>query len=252
MLVRLKRGWRLFATAISFTCFGLGGLVLAVLLLLLALFNRDPQRRVNRARFCIQLAFRCFVAMMEFLGVISVRWYGVEKLAHQRGVLVLANHPSLIDYVLIASKLPDCNCIVKEALWSNVFMGGVIRAAGYISNNQGGSMLEGCHQSMLAGDNLLIFPEGTRSQEGMPIELQRGAGNIAARTDAEILFCHIDVTPRMLAKTDPWHYIPETKPVFSVTIGEKLAVETLLDADLPKSRAARELTRVFSEKLQPK
>jgi 1-acyl-sn-glycerol-3-phosphate acyltransferase len=242
----------LVATAISFACFGLGGLVLAVFLLLLALFTRDKQRRAKRARYCIQLTFRFFVGLMVGLGAIAVRWHGAEKLSGQRGGLVLANHPSLIDYVLLASKLPDCNCIVKEALWRNVFMGGVIRAAGYIPNNQGATMLEGCRQSMLAGDNLLIFPEGTRSQEGVAMKLQRGAGNIAARTEVEVLFCHITVTPRTLAKTDPWYYIAKTKPVFNVTIGDKLAVETLFEADVPKSRVARELTRIFSDRLQPK
>ncbi|ROS01591.1 1-acyl-sn-glycerol-3-phosphate acyltransferase [Sinobacterium caligoides] len=244
-----SRLWRLCGTAVSFACFGLGGLFLALFILPVARLS-SSSHGINRARRCIQLAFRAFVGMMRLLGVIEVRWQGLEKLRQQRGVMVIGNHPSLIDYVLIASQLPNCNCIVKRQLWSNPFLGGVVRAAGYIANDEGVTMVEACRRTLSAGDNLLIFPEGTRSREGEAMTLQRGAGNVAMRVQPQIVLCHITVVPRMLAKTDPWYYVPKTKSTFNVRIGETLDVSALVDPQAPLTVGARQLTRQFAEHLQ--
>ncbi|WP_040502940.1 lysophospholipid acyltransferase family protein, partial [Herbaspirillum lusitanum] len=159
----LNKYWRVGGTAISFIAFGVGGIVLRLMIFpLLNLIVRDEQSRILWARRIIRLAFRAFVELMSALGVLSYRISGRERL-QRKGLLILANHPSLIDTVLLMAFVEQADCIVKSALWRNPFTRGPVRAAGYISNAHGPELVDDCISSMRSGGNLIIFPEGTRT-----------------------------------------------------------------------------------------
>ena len=68
---------------------------------------------------------------------------GGERLQRD-GLLVLANHPTLIDVVCLISLLPNADCVVKRAVARNPFMRGPVRAAGYISNDDGAGLVDDC------------------------------------------------------------------------------------------------------------
>lgn len=104
------------ATGLCFTVFGLGGVIGRVLIFpLLRIVVRDERRRVLLARRLIRAAFCAFVALMRGLGVISVEVHGRERL-QRHGMLILSNHPSLIDVVLLMAMIDRADCIVKSAL----------------------------------------------------------------------------------------------------------------------------------------
>ena len=48
------------------------------------------------------------------------------------GIVIAPNHPTMLDAVLIMSRLPRVVCITKAALWDNWALGGGIRLAGYM------------------------------------------------------------------------------------------------------------------------
>ena len=94
---------------------------------------------------------------------------------------MLANHPSLIDVVVLISIIPNADCVVKAHLFKNPFLRGVVKNTGYISNADPEGLLVDCKKSLAAGNNLIIFPEGTRTKVGQAVKFQRGAANIALR-----------------------------------------------------------------------
>ena len=81
-----------------------------------------------------QAGFRLFMGMLKRLGCWTT---GSAAYPLPCRALIVANHPSLLDYVILAAELPVCDCIVKRALWHNVFLGGVVRAADYIQRGSG-------------------------------------------------------------------------------------------------------------------
>jgi len=163
MLEKLSLGWRVLATGLSFMLFGLGGLLLRVLVFpLLSLCVREPGSRMRAARAVIRLSFRAFVGVMRLLGVLRYEVRGLEKLDRE-GQLILANHPTLIDTVFLIAFVRNADCIVKGGLWNNPFTRGPVRAAGYICNDRGPELVEDCIASLGAGGNLIVFPEGTRT-----------------------------------------------------------------------------------------
>ncbi len=77
--------------------FGLGGLVLGGLVFpLVRLLVSDGPRRHAISREILRYAFRFFIELMRSVGVLSYELVGFERL-ERRGLLILANHPSLID-----------------------------------------------------------------------------------------------------------------------------------------------------------
>ena len=160
--------WRLIATGLSFALFGLGGLFLRLVVFpLLALFARDPGEHRRRSRLAISRTFHFFVQFMYRSGVLTYRIEGAERLG-KPGQMVIANHPSLIDVVVLISLIPDANCVVKQSLWRNPFTRGPVRAAQYISNSGSMDMLDEAAAALQQGQTLVIFPEGTRTTPGQP------------------------------------------------------------------------------------
>jgi 1-acyl-sn-glycerol-3-phosphate acyltransferase len=254
LLNALNYAWRLFVTGIAFACFFGGGLVLALTVFpTIAVFARSEERRVRVTQAVIHHTFRFYIAMLELLGIIKLEVDGASALLDGNGRMIIANHPTLLDVVLLMSLIPRAQCIVKAELWRSRWLGGVMRWAGYIRNDlEPEALLAACKQAMAEGKSLIIFPEGTRSRPGEAIQFRRGFANIALLSEAEIQLVTIDCRPIMLSKGDPWWKIPEKRSLFRVSVGQRLdAAETL--SYQYRSLAARQLVRrlqsYFTEQL---
>lgn len=243
----LDRAWRTVATAFCFACFGAGGIVIGLIAFpLLIAVSPGKAVRARRAQALIHHTFRFFVSLMRAVGVISLEVNGAQRLA-RGGQLVLANHPSLIDVVILISLLKQTNCIVKSRLWRNPFTRGPILAAGYISNNGGNELVSECIRALERGDNLVVFPEGTRTPLLGDMQLQRGAANIAVRARCIVTPVTIRVSTPMLPKETPWYKVPPARPHFTVTVRDDIDIGQFFTADRPPSLAARDLTRWLHE-----
>ncbi|PQK90381.1 lysophospholipid acyltransferase family protein [Pantoea ananatis] len=250
---RLNRAWRCAMTGFCFALFGIGGLLLSMVwfnLLLLLVWDKGRRRRI--ARRSIAASFRFFLRVAKGVGVLDYRMRGLEHLRQDRGCLVVANHPTLIDYVLLASVMPESDCLVKGALLKNPFVSGVIRAADYLINSQADALLPACRQRLAQGDTILIFPEGTRTRPGEPMTLQRGAANIAVRCGSDLRVVLIHCSEHLLDKQSKWYNVPPAKPLFSVEVRERISIDQFYDADIQEpALAARQLNRHLLLQLQP-
>lgn len=237
--------WRLFATGLSFLCFGAVGLLFALTifpLINIALAFNKPLRQSVSSRI-IHYSWRLFLAMMQALGVLELRLDGIEALRTDRGVIVIANHPSLIDVVLLISLMKNARGIVKQAVWNNPVMRSAVRSANYIPNSDDpDAFMAKCRETLTNGNNIVIFPEGSRSVPGAPMKLQRGFAHLALRLDAPLRLVEIRCDPPTLLKGQKWYDIPATRPCFSVRVAERLDL-TELNLDDTPSRAVRQITR---------
>ena len=245
---RLNRYWRVVATAFCFAVFGMGGLVVrCVVYPALMLGVRNPQRRMALSQDIIHRSFKWFVALMATVGVLTYELHGREKL-QRRGLLVLANHPSLIDVVFLISFVRYANCIVKEKLLRNPFTSGPIRAAGFIANDGGAQLLDDCIATLASGNNLVIFPEGTRTPLEGKVRLQRGAANVAVRGRIDVTPVHIHSSLPMLPKGIPWWQVPARRPHFTISVGDDIEISRFC-ATASDALAARHLTDHLSQSL---
>ncbi|MGR2739535.1 lysophospholipid acyltransferase family protein [Billgrantia sp. Q4P2] len=243
--MNLNRWWRGLGTTLSFITFGIGGLFIGLVIApLLSLCVRDNERRHYLARRLIQRCFRGFINLMQGLGVLDYQFDHQERL-QRPGLLVLANHPSLIDVIFLLAHMPQANCIVKGRLASNPFTRGPIRAAGYITNNGPEGVLEAARESLRKGHSLVLFPEGTRTKPQRPIKFRRGGANIALRTETAITPVLIRCNPTTLTKGEPWYHIPASKVHMELRVLDDLPINH--DNQQPTGQLARQLTDRLSD-----
>lgn len=243
MLERLERCWRVLATGLCFAAFGFGSMLLGAFVFpLLRLVIRHRERRVQVARQLIRLTFRGFIRLMRGTGVLSVEVQGVDRLGGG-GRLILANHPTLIDVVLLMALVERGDCVVKGALSRNPITSGPVRAAGFVFNDDGGEdLLQDCLRSVRGGSNLIIFPEGTRSRTG-PLRLQRGAARIAVHGEVDITPVRIHCVPFTLAKGESWWRVPLQRAHIRIEVGEPIVVSPFIEAAPNLALAARRLNQ---------
>jgi len=240
----IDRTWRLAGTGLAFAMIFGGGAVGAITILpLIAAMRLSGRGGTREAQYAIHWYFRFYIWLLQFLGVIAVDVQGQKELSRIHGTLVVANHPTLLDVVLLMAQMPRAQCIVKHELWNSRYLGGVMRVAGYIPNNlEPAALVEACRRSIELGDNLIIFPEGTRTKPGERPRFQRGFANIALLTAAPIKLVTITCTPLTLTKGEPWWRIPPRRPHFRVQVGDSLDTQELLRRQ-ERSLAARALVR---------
>jgi len=239
---RVDYFWRLFATGLSFLLFGIAGLILSFTVFpVLFLFNRELRQSI--ARNVIRYSWKMYIFFMENLGVLDFETEGLEALQSDRGVIVIANHPSLLDIVLLISMMKNTQCIVKQGVWNNPVMRSAVRSANYIPNSDDPEeLLRKCGESLAMGNNIVIFPEGSRSTPGTPMKLQRGFAQLACRVNAPLRLVEIRCDPPTLLKGQKWYDIPPTRPRFVVRVAERLDMSAM-NLDDARTRAVRQVTR---------
>lgn len=234
--------WRLLATAISFTSFGIGGVLLwLVIFPLMSLWPDSRAAKVARSQRMVHYSFYLFIGLMHRLGVMSYEIIGLEKL-NRPGQLVVANHPTLVDVVFLLSRIKQASCIVKASLWRNPAMRGPILNAGYISNADSEKMLADCAAWLQAGGAMIVFPEGTRSVPGQSYRFQRGAAAIALLAGTVLTPVTLVCTPSTLTKGLPWYRIPPRRFHLQMRVGDDIGLEEFQRLQ-PRSIAVRRLTQ---------
>lgn len=242
LLDKIRYGWRWLATAFSFFMFGVGGVVIPLVVVpILYCLPGGRIRREQRGQRFIHYSFGRFIWMMKFLGVLTYEVTDVERLKQAK--LILANHPSLLDVVFLISLVPNANCIVKAALIRNPFMRGSIKAAGYIINDgDAEDVITAANDVFQKGQAMIVFPEGTRTEPSQLIRLKRGAANIAVRTAVDITPVLISCVPTTLTKQDRWYQIPDTPMHFRIRVKEKISIAPYIN-DFSSTKGARALTQ---------
>lgn len=240
----LNRLWRQLATGFSFLVFGIGGLMITLIVVPLSLTIRDQSRRERWVKYIIHRCFRLFTGMMEKLGILTVDARHLERL-DRPGQLVIANHPTLIDVVFLISFMPRADCVVKSSLLRNPFTRGPIKAACYIANDDPDAVIKAAGESFARGNSLIVFPEGTRTTPGESMCLQRGAANIAIRTGQNLRPVIIDCEPPTLGKNTPWYQVPERRFHMTFRVDEELDVSPFLEGK--PSVMSRQLTATIKD-----
>ena len=242
-----KLDWlrRFIGTAIGFFFWGTAGGLLQLVLYpyMLTRKTHSLQNQLKTRRFVGRIWYY-FIRYLSFVGVLQVTYKGFEKLGRP-GQLILPNHPSLLDVVLILGKVPTLNCIVKKDLLNNPTMRNQILACGFLPNTESVELLEQSDE-VLKEQALLLFAEGTRTGWDGVVNLNRGAVSIGLRSAKVITPVVIRMLPLNLKKGQPWYQIPRTRIQYELIVGEDIDPQDWLQTQsLPM--ASRRLTKYLED-----
>ena len=169
----------------------------------------------------ISRGFRFYVGLMRATGMLRCDPSALDTLRGERGLVIAANHPSLLDAVLVTSRLPGVVCITKASLWNNPLLGGGVRLAGYVRNDATLPMLRDAAAAVRAGRQLLIFPEGTRTARGPVGPLSRSFAVMARMAEAPVQCVLIETDSPYLRKGWPLWRKPALPIRYRVRLGRR-------------------------------
>ncbi|MDD5868975.1 MAG: lysophospholipid acyltransferase family protein [Succinatimonas sp.] len=201
--------YRVIMAALYFAFFGIGALIISLVLFnVLKLFVHDEHSLRNKSRNITSLSFKFFVSSGNFLKIFDIQVEGLEKLKDDHGMMFIANHPTLIDVVIMISFVKNANCVVKAALKHNPFLRTIVKSNDYVTNDgTAEEIIQKCKICFKKHDNLIIFPEGTRTIDKTNLHFTHGFSSIAIENECKIRPIAIDYQSRGLQKHVPFYYI---------------------------------------------
>ncbi len=242
--------YRVFVSSIYFAFFGLGALVISVVFFnLMRLFVTNKEKRTKISRNLTKYAFKLYLTTACLLGIFDIKVTNLEKTENDSGCIYIANHPSLLDVVILDSFVKNANCVIKSSLKNNPFISGIIACNRYVANSLSPEdILKDCKESLDRGDNLIIFPEGTRSLNFDKIKFKHGFSSIAVASKANIRPLVIRFDGFALRKNVPWYQIYRKKLTYRIEILDKFDTNEYLEKHHDKEISA--ISRGIAKELQ--
>jgi 1-acyl-sn-glycerol-3-phosphate acyltransferase len=216
--------------------FGVGGLLFS--LLLLFPLSKSFARRILRA------LFRFFVWAGELVGLFRVEASPEDRrrLKSVSGAVVVSNHQTLIDAVILLSMLGDSVCVTKEAVNRNLFMRVVARKI-LVVNDGPVSVVRSAARYLSEGVNVVVFPEGTRTPADAPEHVfHRGSALIAMQAGAPVELVFMDCDMKILAKGQPWWDVGDRTAVYAIRCRGRMESAGFQNCEGSAKEAAARLT----------
>lgn len=240
---------RITVKLLCFALFGAGSFFLASVFfpIIIAFTFLSPLRFQKIARKSVSVTFALFIKIMVFFKGITFKVNHRERIENLHSKIIIANHPSLLDVVMLISLIPNADCMVKASLGGKNILRGIVNRL-YIPNSlHFEEVIENCIASLDQGNCFIIFPEGTRTRPGKPFHLKKGAARIALAAKKDIIPIYFGGNEKIgLRKydrllsfhpTEPYHYI--------LSVLEPISISDYTHFPAPK--AAQLLTDQFQE-----
>jgi 1-acyl-sn-glycerol-3-phosphate acyltransferase len=181
-----------------------------------------PNRwRKTIGRTTISFAFRFYLRFLRLFCWVRLDASALDALKSDNSLIVVANHPSLLDAVILLSRLPLATCVMKAKLRGNLLFGPVARFSGYITNDDPLQLIKQACSELASGAQLVIFPESTRTTEETVNAFGLTTALIALRSNTPIQTVFLDFSTRYLGKS--WGLLrpPSLPLIISIRLGKR-------------------------------
>lgn len=196
-------------------------------------------------RRMIMVGFRLYLRILSRLCACRFDLSALDRLRDAGPLIIAANHPSLLDAVLIVSRLPNAICVMKASLMDNPLLGAAARLAGYVRNDSARQMIAQSCQSLEKGAHLVMFPEGSRTQRFPVDHFTPSLSMIAWRSGAPVQTVFLEFSTPYLGKAWPLFRRPRLPLHCQARLGERF------DAPTDFKRFNADLETYFRREAQP-
>ncbi|MFC1856835.1 lysophospholipid acyltransferase family protein [Thermodesulfobacteriota bacterium] len=189
------------------------------------LFSRDRAQSFQRLNHKFYRGFFWFARAL----IPRTRWRIHEDVLKIRSAVIVCNHISYLDPILLISLFEKHKTIVKNTFFNVPIFRQVIEASGYIPSTSGGKLadlmiqrIEEMDGYLASGGNLFVFPEGTRSRDGRIGRLNKGAFKIARRCQKPIKVLFIRNTNKLF---QPGKFLFNTCSENTITVEQLASID---------------------------
>jgi 1-acyl-sn-glycerol-3-phosphate acyltransferase len=201
---------------------GLGSLAWnGIAFALYPLLPRETGLRIGRA--AIAHGYALYWRFAALTGMLYLHADALDELRDEPGLIVVANHPSMLDALMLVAHLPKSACVMKASLRRNPCLAAGARLARYIRNDTPSGLVRLAVEDLKAGGQLVLFPEGTRTTRWPVNPFRPGFTLIAKMAQVPIQTVFIDTDSPYLRKGWPLWQLPPLPIEFSVRLGRRFA-----------------------------
>ena len=169
-----------------------------------------PRRLGQRiGRSAISFGFRLYLRILTTFCACRLDLAELDHLRNKGPLIIAANHPSLLDAVLIVSRLPNAVCVMKSSLMDNPLLGAAARLANYVRNDGALPMIVRSREALVEGAQLVMFPEGSRTQRFPVDHFTPSLGLIARRSGVAVQSVFLEFSTPYLGKHWPLFRRPQ-------------------------------------------
>ena len=209
----IKKYFRSLLIIISFICFGIGAMIISFIIFPSIAISKknDADKRFAYANI-IHKTWKIFVKAIEKIDLVKINCPDKKLLSELSGKVIVANHPTLIDIIILIGLIPKSTCLAKKETLKNPFFKNIVKSI-YISNDTPLDIFkEETAQFIKEGYNIIIFPSGTRTKKGEHFKIHNGPAVIALHSNTQIIPIKIETDYPFLQKHQPIYEI-ENEPV---------------------------------------
>jgi len=189
-----------------------------------------------------------YLVTLDFLGLVEFRFEGTP---HDQPCIMVANHPSLLDFIVLLRDLPNAVCLYKSQSLDNPVLSSFVQVGGYIEGMDGTAsaskrIISSCCERLAEGHHVVFFPEGTRSESATTVhKFRTTAFHAAIKCPAPVQPAVILCQPLILGKNQNWADAALHRNIMTVRYLPVIHVEHLPETE----QTATGLARAVREKI---
>lgn len=130
----------------------------------------------------------------------SFSMYNQNNEQFEKPSVIICNHQSHLDLMAIMMLTPNLIILTKKWVWRNPFYGIVIRYADFLPICKTEEMVQEMANLVNKGYSIMVFPEGTRSEDCHIRRFHKGAFYVAEMLNLDIVPVYIDGFGKVLPK----------------------------------------------------
>lgn len=176
--------WSIAGTAFFFIEFFIGCLLLTLLLLVMLPLPIARRHKQYALSWCAHKLCRGIVYSYAGKKV----YEGIDAHTFDRPAVIIANHASFIDILLIFALTPHIVMVTNKWVYHSPVFGHIIRYLGFHYTGDGyDTGVNLLQKKTVEGYSIVVFPEGTRSCDGKLHRFHKGAFYLAEQLHLDIL-----------------------------------------------------------------
>lgn len=230
----MRRWFRITLTALSFFQFFLASIVMTLVLPIVRFFFGWIPGFRNAFTSLLAKSYRLFIWWLEITGLIKVSLPDrlPDGIDADSAFVIVANHPTLIDVLVLLANFPKVSCVAKGAYYRSWVFKGLLRSTNYVpsaADDSTDTTFDRVVEHLKSGRSILIFPEGTRSEPHRLQRFRRGALEAAAKVGVPILPAFMETNQPFLMKGVPFWKIPTSRCDLNIEFFEPIELNETSD-----------------------
>ncbi len=207
---------------ISFAYYGLSGIVMSIFsFTLMPIIPLSAKTKMKGFRYVVSKLMKSVLYSNPFINKKIINNFNES---FEKPAVIIANHSSFIDILVIGSLNPKIIFLVSNWVYNSPIFGGIVRKAGFYPVSEGiEGGVEHLRKKVNEGYSLMVFPEGTRSENNVIKRFHKGAFFLAEEFKLDIIPVVIHGASEAIPKGD----FVIHKSALTVSILERITPENV-------------------------